>query len=82
MMQALQQWSFARVLLISGGWVLLWVLAAVVWLLFQFRGLASAPSAGSGGIGAVSFGFSELLLAIPLLPPIVLILAWLTARWL
>ena len=81
MVQALQQWSFARVLLISGAWVLLCVLAAAAWLLFQLRGLASAPSAGSGGIGVVSAGFSELLIAIPFLPPIALILAWLAARW-
>ena len=41
--------------MVSGGWVLLCVLLVAAWLLVQFRGLWAAPSAGSGGIGAVSF---------------------------
>lgn len=79
-MQALRLWSFWKVLLVSGGWILLCVLLAVAWLAFQFRGLWAAPSSGSGGIGAVSFGINAGMLAIPLGPPIVLILAWLLAR--
>jgi hypothetical protein len=35
----------------------------------------------SGGIGAVSFGISELVLAIPVVPPVILIVVWLAARW-
>ena len=82
MLQTLQQWSFVRVLLFSAGWVVLCVLATVAWLLFQFRGLVSASSPGSGGIGAVSRGFSELSLLVLVFPPVALVGAWLAARWL
>jgi hypothetical protein len=80
-MQTLRYWSFGRVLLVSGAWILLCLLVAGAWALFQLRGLFTASS-GSAGIGAVSVGFSELILAIPVVPPILLILAWLLARWL
>ena len=77
-MEALRHWSFARVLLVSVSWVLLCLLLAVAWLLVQLRG---AVSSGSGGIGVVSGGFSELVFAIPLAPPILLLVAWIVARW-
>jgi len=54
---------------------------AAAWALFQLRGLFTASS-GSAGVGAVSVGFGDLILAIPVGPPILLILAWLIARWL
>lgn len=79
-MQALQSWSFARVLLVSGAWILLCVLVVTVWLLFQL-GVFSAGSSGSAGIGAVSVGINVLMLAIPVVPPIVLILVWLISHW-
>ena len=79
-MTALRDWSFARVLLVSGAWVVLCLLLVLAWFLFQFRGIFRA-SGGSGGIGAVSIGLNVLMLAIPLGPPIVLMLAWLLARW-
>jgi hypothetical protein len=81
-MQTLRYWSFARVLLVSGAWILLCLFVAAAWAasaLFQLRGLFTASS-GSAGIGAVSVGFSEATLAIPVVPPILLILAWLIAR--
>jgi len=78
--QALRQWSFLKVMLLSGGWLLLWLLVVAVWLLFQFRGVMTASSTGSGGIGAVSFGINALTLLIPVAPPVVLIIAWLVAR--
>jgi hypothetical protein len=77
-MRALQYWSFARVLLVSVGWVVLWFLVAAVRLLLQFRG---SMSSGSGGVGAVSMGFSVPILVIPFGPPVLLMLAWLVARW-
>jgi hypothetical protein len=80
-MEDFRLWSLAKVLTVSGGWVLLCVLLVAAWLLVQFRGLWGAPSAGSGGIGAVSFGLSPIMLAIPFGPPVVLIAAWLVARW-
>ena len=75
----LRHWSFEKVLLVSGGWVLLCLLTPLAWLLFQFSN-AFDTSSGSAGIGAVSFGFNTLLLAIPIAPPVVLIVAWLAAR--
>jgi hypothetical protein len=82
-MQVLKLWSFWKVLLVSGGWILLTVLLVVAWVVLQFRGYWAASSAGSAGIGAVSFSvnvFIVFLLVIPLGPPFVLILAWLIAR--
>ncbi len=80
-MEALRLWSFSKVLIASGVWILFCVLLTAAWLLFQFRGLWAATSTGSGGIGAVSVGVSAFTLVIPLGPPILLILAWLAARW-
>ena len=79
-MQALRLWSFWRVVLVSAGWIFMCALLAGAWLVFQFRGIWAASSSGSGGIGAVSVGLNVMTLAIPLGPPIVLILAWLIAR--
>jgi hypothetical protein len=79
-MQALRDWSFARVLLLSGVWILVCVLATAAWVLFQFRNAVDVSS-GSAGIGAVSFGINVLLLVIPIGPPVILIGAWLVARW-
>ena len=80
-MQALQAWSFVQVLLVSGGWILLCACAAVARTLFQLRGLRGA-SVGSAGIGATSGGLIELMLVTSVGPAIVLIAAWLVARWL
>jgi len=78
-MHPLRTWSFARVVLMSAVWVLVCLLTAVAYVLYQFRGLFTSSS-GSGGIGAVSFGFNLLTLAIPLLPPLALIAAWVVTR--
>jgi hypothetical protein len=78
-MQTLQSWSFAKVLLVSGAWILLCVVVAAAWIAFRL-GIFSAGS-GSGGIGVVSFGINQLVLAIPVLPPLILMAVWLVARW-
>jgi hypothetical protein len=78
-MAALRSWSFARVLLVSVAWIIVCVLVFVAWIVFQLRGPLIGPS-GSGGVGAVSVGINELILAIPVVPPILLVLAWLIAR--
>ncbi len=80
-MQALQSWSFAKVLLVSGAWVVLCVLVAAARLFFPLV-VFSVGSSGSGGIGAVSvgIGINELMLAIPVVPPIILLLVWRVAR--
>ena len=78
-MKELRSWSFARVLLVSVGWIVFSLLSVVAWVAFPLiRAMLSSP--GSGGIGAVSVGVSELELAIPIIPPIVLLLAWLISR--
>ena len=79
-MRTLRDWSFARVLLVSGAWIVVCAVAAVAYGFSQFRALFDG-SEGSGGIGAVSFGVNLLTLAVPLLPPIALIAAWCIARW-
>jgi len=81
-MQALRYWSFGKVLLASLAWVFLSVVVAVCWLLFPIVGIFF-DSSGSGGTGAVSFGIigiNAAVLAIPVVPPMVLIVAWLVAR--
>ena len=78
-MTALRSWSFTRVLLVSVAWIIVSVLAFVAWIVFQLRGPLIGLS-GSGGVGAVSVGINELILAIPVVPPILLVLAWLIAR--
>jgi len=78
-MKELRSWSFARVLLVSVGWIVFSLLSVVAWVAFPLI-RAMLSSSGSGGIGAVSVGVSELPLAIPIIPPIVLLLAWLISR--
>jgi len=75
----LRSWSLAKVLRLSGGWILLCILTPLAWLLFQFNN-AFDTSSGSGGVGVVFFGFNTLMLAIPIMPPLMLIVAWLIAR--
>jgi hypothetical protein len=75
-----RNWSFAKVLLLSGGWILLCILTPLAWLLFQFNN--AYVSSENSGVGAVSFGFNALMLAIPIAPPLIVIVAWLIARWL
>jgi hypothetical protein len=79
-MKALRDWSFTRVALVCVGWVAGVVLVVALWLFWLFRPTFEGAS-GSAGIGAVSFGISELVLMIPVVPPIVLFLAWLIVRW-
>ena len=78
-MRNLQSWSFWRVLLVSMAWVVSCVVVLVASVVFQLSG-PILGSVGSAGIDAVSVGFSELLLVIPIVPPIVLFVAWLRAR--
>ena len=78
-MRGLRNWSFATVLRVAGGWVLLCILTPLAWLLFQFSN-AFDTSSGSGGVGIVFFGFNTLMVAIPIVPPLMLIVAWLIAR--
>ena len=77
-MQPLRTWSFAQVLLVCAGWVVLSVAAIAFWIFVQVFWIPDIRS-GGGGIGAVavSFNINELVLAIPVLPPVALIPAWL-----
>jgi hypothetical protein len=70
-MQSLRSWSLARVWLTSGAW---FVMSVAGWFCFNVRG-DFVGDEGGGGIGAVSVGLNPIMLVIPVVPPIVLILA-------
>jgi hypothetical protein len=78
-MHALRHLPFKRVLLLSGAWILLCVLVVAGWVLFQLRGIF-IQDAGSVGVASASVGINELGLAIPVVPPIILIVMWIMAR--
>jgi len=75
----LRQWSFAKVALVSTAWVVVCFVVIAAWPLIAIW-TAYSQFEGSGGIGAVSFGINALTLAIPIVPPILLFVAWLAAR--
>ena len=79
-MQALRDWSFARVVLVSLAWFGGVLILTALWLVWLFRPTFEMGS-GSAGIGAVSIGVVPLAFLIPVAPPVVLFLAWLVARW-
>jgi hypothetical protein len=79
----IRHWSLARVAIASTLWVVLNVALGAGFVYLQYRRL-SAPSTGSGGIGAVSIGIGELAFAILVLylfgPPILLTVVWYFVR--
>ena len=82
-MQFLRHWSFLKVLLMAAAWAVLCVVLTVGWMWLQVRRQLSVSSgAGSGGIGAVSFGISLPVIGLALFPAILLVVAWLIVRWL
>jgi hypothetical protein len=69
------RWSFARVALVSALWVVVNIVliaaAIYIWFRWETRGT------GSGGIGAVTFGFGLILPVLYLFgPPILLAVTW------
>ena len=66
-------------MLVCAGWVVLGVALIALWI-FLLASWTADIGSGGGGIGAVSIEINELMLAIPVAPPIVLFLAWLIAR--
>ena len=82
MRATLRSWSLARVLLISGAWILACLLLSLLIVASSFFFLLR--SEGSAGVGAVSFGINDLLLiavvAVLIVPPITLIVSWLVIR--
>jgi hypothetical protein len=78
-MKPLREWALGRLLLVCAGWVVLSLALIAFWIFAQIAWTADIGS-GGGGIGAVSVGINELMLAIPMAPPIALTLAWLIAR--
>lgn len=74
-MPALRYWSLARVLLTSGTW---FIVTVGGWLYFTVRGGFVGGEGAS--MAAVSVGINPVMLAIPVLPPIGLIVAWLIMR--
>ena len=78
-MQALRYWSFGKVLLASVAWFLLGVVLVAGWVFFQASSFFFESSEGAG-VGAVSIGINTALLAIPCVPPLLLIVAWFVVR--
>ena len=78
-MRPLRSWTMTRVLLVGAGSFLFTVVLCVVWIALQATWAADVGS-GGGGIGAASVGISAAMLAIPFLPPIVLLVLWIKAR--
>jgi len=76
-MEAFGHWSFVRVFLLSAAW---FILSVAGWVYLTVRAFSVDVSQGSGGIGAVSVGVGPIIGAISIVPPLVLILAWLIAR--
>jgi hypothetical protein len=75
----LRRWSFASVALASVLWVVLNValIAAAIYIRFRWE----TRGAGSGGIGAVSFGVGLVFPVLYLFgPPVALIVIWFIAR--
>jgi hypothetical protein len=74
-MKALKYWSLGRV-----------VLTSVAWFIVSVAGLFYANVSGDfavdagAGIGAVSIELNPIVLAIPFVPPIMLMLVWLILR--
>ena len=65
-------------MLAAAAWVLVSLVVVAVWLFFQVSGFYFQ---GEGtGVGAVSIRINEAMLAIPIVPPMILIVAWLVAR--
>jgi hypothetical protein len=77
-MQALRSWPFGKVLLACVASFLLSVVVMAGWLFFQASGFFQ--SGEGSGVGGVHISINALLLAIPFIPPMVLIVAWLVAR--
>ncbi len=77
-MQALRYWSVGKVLLAGVALFLLSVVIMAGWLFFQASGFSQ--SGEGAGVAAVHILIPAVLLAIPFIPPMVLIVAWLVAR--
>jgi hypothetical protein len=77
-MKPLREWSFARVMLVCAGWVVLSLALIALWI---FLHIASTADIGpGGGAETVHFSINGSVLLIPVGPPIALTLAWLIAR--
>ena len=74
-MPPLRHWPLARVLITCVAWVFVSVAG---WLYFNVEGDFAVDE--GAGIGAVSIGINPAMLAIPIVPPMVLVLAWLFLR--
>jgi hypothetical protein len=80
-LKPLREWSFARLLLVCAGWIVLSVAAIALWIFVDIFWIPEIRSGGGGiGVVAVSFNINELVLAIPLLPPVALTVAWSIVR--
>jgi len=79
---SLRTWSFVEILLASAAWVAVVVMTVAAVGYLKFRSLQrQIERSESGGLGAVSMGLSEWSLLWLVLPPLLLIVAWLLSRY-
>jgi hypothetical protein len=64
------------VLIVSTTW---FVVSLAAWLILTFRAWVDV-SGGAGGMGFVMVDINPIVMLIPVLPPVVLIMAWSMAR--
>jgi hypothetical protein len=77
-MKTLRYWSVGKVLLACVALFLLGVVVMIGWVFFQASGFVESGEGAS--VAAVHIAVNAALLAIPFIPPMVLIVAWLFAR--
>jgi hypothetical protein len=78
-MTPLRSWTVMRLLLVSVAVFVVGVVLCFAAILLQATWNIDMGS-GSGGIGAVSLGMNAFVLAVPFLPPLLLLALWLKAR--
>jgi ABC-type sulfate transport system permease subunit len=77
-LRPLARWSLLQIVLVCAGWAVLCVMVPLIWVFLQARAeMARESASGGGGIGAVSMGVDATIV---LVPPVVLVVAWLIAR--
>jgi hypothetical protein len=79
---SLRAWSLPEILLAGAAWVAVVVMTVAAVGYLKFRSLQrQIQRSESGGLGAVSMGITEWSLLWLVLPPLLLIVAWLLSRY-
>jgi hypothetical protein len=78
-MKPLGSWTVLRLLLVGAAVFVASVVLCVAAIILQATWNVDIGP-GSGGIGAVSVGINAFVVAIPFVPPLLLLALWLKAR--